>query len=57
MNQILLYVGETDKLNDDIRIIYIGKYFAKNFYKRGIRLPLLFRGAEMVDSFDKLLRA
>ena len=56
IKQILLIVGEVDKLNDDLRVIYIGKYFARKFYERGIRMPVLFRGEEIVDLFDDLAR-
>lgn len=56
IKHILLLVGEIDALNDDIRLIYVGKYFAKHFYKNGIRMPALFRGEQIVDFFDQIFR-
>ena len=51
-----MIVGEIDSINDDIRLLYIGKYFAKYFQKSGIRMPPLFRGTQIVDFFDKIFR-
>ena len=56
IRQILLMVGQIDSLNDNIRLLYVGKYFAKFFYKNGIRMPPLFRGEHIVDTFDKIIR-
>ena len=51
-----MLVGQIDKLNDDIRIIYLGKYFAKKFASRGLRNVILFRGSQIVDSLDNMIR-
>lgn len=52
----MLLVGEIDSLNDDVRLMYVGKYFAKMFYNNGIRIPTLFRGEQIVDFFDQIFR-
>jgi len=56
MKNILLFVGAIDTLNDEIRLMYLGKYFAKILVKNGIRIFPLFRGEQIVDFFDKILR-
>lgn len=56
IRQILLVVGEIDALNDDMRLLYVGKYFARIFYKSGIKTPPLFRGEQIIDFFDKIVR-
>jgi len=56
MKNILLFVGAIDALNDEIRLLYLGKYFAKILVKNGIRIFLLFRGEQIIDFFDRIIR-
>ena len=44
-----MFNEEIEQLNDHLRIIYIGKYFAKELYAKGIRIPRLFRGGAILD--------
>ena len=39
-----------------MRLLYVGKYFARTFYKSGIKTPPLFRGEQIIDFFDQIVR-
>lgn len=56
IKQILMVVGEIDAMNDSIRLLYLGKYFARFFHANGLRSPPLFRGTQIVDFFDQIFR-
>lgn len=56
IKQILMLVGEIDSINDNLRLLYLGKYFARYFNQNGIRMPPLFRGTQIVDFFDQIFR-
>ena len=47
-----IFIGEIDQLNDNFRVIYLGKYFRKELESIGLYSPHIFRGSELLDVFD-----
>ena len=39
VQHLLMLAGEIDSINDQIRLLYIGKDLAKCFRQNGIRMP------------------
>ena len=50
-----MLVGEIDSINDNMRLLYLGKYFAKPLADKDVKMQLLYRGDSSVDSLSDFL--
>ena len=51
-----MFANEMELLNDDLRVLYCGRYFGEKFNKCGIKIPEFFKPEENIEFLDNILK-